>query len=64
LSRNALIILIQSYAGCYSGLLTTIRFGLAASLSSSAGLTEGLYNLSMMTSGSCPDVGHTVLQTC
>jgi hypothetical protein len=51
LSRNILIGLIQSYTGCYSGSSITIGSGLVASLSSSAGLTKGLINLSMMTSG-------------
>jgi hypothetical protein len=51
LSRNVLIGLIQSYTGCYSGSSITIGSGLVASLSSSAGLTKGLINLSMMTSG-------------
>jgi hypothetical protein len=50
LSRNILIVLIQSYAGSCSGSLITIRSGLVASMSSSASLTEGLDNFSMMTS--------------
>jgi hypothetical protein len=51
LSRNILNGLIQSYAASYSGSSITIRSGMAASMSYSAGLTEGLDNFSMMTSG-------------
>jgi hypothetical protein len=51
LSRNILIGPIQSYASPCSGSSITIRSGLAASISYSAGLTKGLDNFSMMTSG-------------
>jgi hypothetical protein len=51
MSRNILIGLIKSYAGSWSDSSITIRSGLVASVSSSVGLIEGLYNFSMMTSG-------------
>jgi hypothetical protein len=50
LFANIVIGFIQSYADSYSGSSITIRSGLAASASSSVGLTEGLDNFSIMTS--------------
>jgi hypothetical protein len=50
-SRNILIGCIQSYVGSYSGSSITIRSCLIASLMGSVSLTEGLDNLSIMTSG-------------